>query len=80
MSPEGRRTALPEAAGKFFDWMDLSALPLWATLGAASDGSFVEALDAKGRAVGDFRRAVDIGLSRLTGRFWMTPPGSMIRP
>lgn len=57
VSPEGRKTALPEAAGKFFDWMDLSALPLWATLGAASDGSFVEALDAKGRAVGDFRRA-----------------------
>lgn len=57
VSPEGRRMGLPEAAERFFDWMDLSALPLWATLGRAPDGAFVEALDAKGGAVGDFRRA-----------------------
>jgi len=57
VSPEGRRMGLPEAAERFFDWMDLSALPLWATLGRAPDGAFVEALDDKGRAVGDFRRA-----------------------
>ncbi|RZJ97520.1 MAG: mannose-1-phosphate guanylyltransferase [Brevundimonas sp.] len=57
VSPEGRRMALPAAADRFFDWMDLAALPLWATLGVAPDGAFVEALDARGRAVGDFRRA-----------------------
>ncbi|WP_420471088.1 AGE family epimerase/isomerase [Brevundimonas sp. FT23042] len=57
VSPEQRRTSLPEAAERFCDWMDLAALPLWATLGSAGDGAFVEALDAKGRAVGDFRRA-----------------------
>ncbi len=48
---------LIQSAGRFFDWMDLSALPLWATLGVAPDGGFVEALDGRGRPVGDFRRA-----------------------
>lgn len=57
VTPEPRRTPLPEAAERFFGWMDLAALPLWGTLGGAGDGSFVEALDARGRAVGDFRRA-----------------------
>lgn len=48
---------LAQTAGRFFDWMDLAALPLWATLGVAPDGGFIEALDNGGRAVGDFRRA-----------------------
>jgi mannose-1-phosphate guanylyltransferase/mannose-6-phosphate isomerase len=61
MSPGHLTPAAPEpfsaAAQRFFDWMDLAALPLWATLGRAEDGAFVEALDGHGKAVGDFRRA-----------------------
>lgn len=49
--------SLPEAAGDFIRWLKLSALPLWATLGVAADGGFVEALDEDGASVGDFRRA-----------------------
>lgn len=48
---------LDVSACRFFDWMDLAALPLWATLGVEADGAFAEALDARGKAVGDFRRA-----------------------
>ncbi len=44
-------------AARFFDWMDLAALPLWGTLGVEADGGFIEALDARGQPVGDFRRA-----------------------
>lgn len=52
-SPE----ALPAAAVRFDQWMRLSALPLWATLGVDPDGGFVETLDDKGHAPADFRRA-----------------------
>lgn len=44
-------------ATRFIDWMDLAALPLWATLGVDADGGFVEALDGRGKSVADFRRA-----------------------
>ncbi|RYG09934.1 MAG: mannose-1-phosphate guanylyltransferase, partial [Caulobacteraceae bacterium] len=61
MSPGHLARSAPDSlettAGRFFRWMDLSALPLWATLGVAADGGFVEALDSDGRSVGDFRRA-----------------------
>lgn len=61
MAPGHLAPAAPEPlsalAGRFLDWMDLAALPLWATLGRAGDGAFVEALDERGGPVGDFRRA-----------------------
>ena len=57
LSPGTKRQPLTTAAEQFFDWMDLAALPLWATLGRAADGAFQEALDARGRPIGDFRRA-----------------------
>lgn len=61
MSPGHLTPAAPEplavTAQRFFDWMDLAALPLWATLGCAADGVFVETLDARGKPAGDFRRA-----------------------
>ena len=44
-------------ARRFFNWMNLAALPLWATLGVDEDGAFLDALDARGKPVGDFRRA-----------------------
>jgi len=49
--------SFPDRAAEFGRWLKLSALPLWATLGVASDGGFVEALDENGSAVCDFRRA-----------------------
>ena len=61
MSPGHMARATPDSfettAGRFFKWMDLAALPLWATLGVAPDGAFIEALDGDGRPVGAFRRA-----------------------
>jgi mannose-1-phosphate guanylyltransferase/mannose-6-phosphate isomerase len=42
---------------RFLKWLDLAALPLWATLGVGADGVFVEALDPQGRLVGHFQRA-----------------------
>ena len=48
---------LSTTSSRFLRWLDLAALPLWATLGVASDGSFVEALDEQGKSVGSFRRA-----------------------
>lgn len=53
----GGEAALPELAWDFIRWLKLSALPIWATLGVAADGGFVEALDEDGASVGDFRRA-----------------------
>lgn len=53
----GAQESFATTASRFFDWMDLAALPLWATLGVEADGAFAEALDARGKAVGDFRRA-----------------------
>lgn len=44
-------------AAHFFDWMDLAALPVWATLGVDADGGFVESLDSRGKSLADFRRA-----------------------
>lgn len=49
--------AAAQTRGTFSDWMTLSALPLWATLGVDDDSGFREALDRQGRPVGDFRRA-----------------------
>lgn len=48
---------LEEAARAFDRWMRFNALPLWATVGAALDGGFHEAIDRDGAPVGDFRRA-----------------------
>ncbi|RZJ46059.1 MAG: mannose-1-phosphate guanylyltransferase [Brevundimonas sp.] len=42
---------------RFGDWMRTAALPLWATLGAHGDGSFVETLTLEGRPVESRRRA-----------------------
>lgn len=53
----GDRTSLTDMARDFDRWLKLSALPLWGTLGVGADGGFVEALDADGVAVGEFRRA-----------------------
>lgn len=57
LTPPGKGVPLDVAAERFQDWMHLAALPLWATVGCASDGAFEEALDARGRPVGAFRRA-----------------------
>lgn len=53
----GVEVPLAEMFDTFLRWLKLSALPLWATLGVAADGGFVEVLDENGSAVGDFRRA-----------------------
>lgn len=54
-APEGLS---PDAiAGELGRWLKLHALPLWATLGVNADGAFVEALDAQGAPVREFRRA-----------------------
>jgi mannose-1-phosphate guanylyltransferase/mannose-6-phosphate isomerase len=49
--------SLAGLSADFLRWLKLSALPLWATLGVAADGGFVEVLDEDGSAVADFRRA-----------------------
>lgn len=49
--------SLTATAARFQAWMNLAALPLWATLGVGENGVFVEALDGCGQPVGDFRRA-----------------------
>ena len=48
---------LSDLSGDFVRWLKMSALPLWAALGVAADGGFVETLDEEGAPVGDFRRA-----------------------
>lgn len=48
---------LDEGAKRFSDWMRLSALPVWATIGQAEDGSFAEALSLQGRPMSRARRA-----------------------
>lgn len=53
----GRSIVAAQLHGTFSDWMTLSALPLWATLGVDEDSGFREALDRQGRSIGDFRRA-----------------------
>ena len=62
----------------FGDWMRTAALPLWATLGTRSDGAFIEALTAEGRAAGDRRRArvqsrQIFVFSRVGARGWAGP-------
>lgn len=49
--------AFEDEADRFDAWMRLQALPLWATLGVDADGGFVEALDARGQLMAEFRRA-----------------------
>lgn len=49
--------SLADLARDFVRWLKMSALPLWATLGVAPDGGFVEVLNDDGEAVADFRRA-----------------------
>ena len=51
--PEG----LAEGAIRFADWMRLKALPVWATLGQATNGGFAEVLSLEGRALTLPRRA-----------------------
>lgn len=56
LTPTAAET-LGETVARFQTWMNLAALPLWATLGVGNEGVFVEALDSLGQPVGDFRRA-----------------------
>ena len=51
--PEG----LAEGAIRFADWMRLKALPVWSTLGQATNGGFAEVLSLEGRALTLPRRA-----------------------
>ena len=48
---------LVSGAARFSDWMRLSALPTWATLGLSDDGAFAESLSLDGRAPKLPRRA-----------------------
>jgi len=47
----------PDPLPDFATWLNISALPLWATLGQRDDGAFVEALTDAGERVQDRRRA-----------------------
>jgi mannose-1-phosphate guanylyltransferase/mannose-6-phosphate isomerase len=49
--------SLAEGGRRFADWMRLRALPLWSTLGMASDGTFAEVVSLDGRGVSTARRA-----------------------
>lgn len=51
------REGLAEGAVRFADWMRLRALPIWSTLGQATDGAFAEVLSLDGRALAMPRRA-----------------------
>jgi mannose/cellobiose epimerase-like protein (N-acyl-D-glucosamine 2-epimerase family) len=53
----GARPTLAGLAPDFARWIDLSALPLWVTVGVDPFGGFEEAIDPRGVPVGDFRRA-----------------------
>ncbi len=48
---------LAEGAVRFADWMRLRALPVWSTLGQATNGGFAEVLSLDGRALTLPRRA-----------------------
>ena len=48
---------LAEGAVRFADWMRLKALPVWSTLGQATNGGFAEVLSLDGRALTLPRRA-----------------------
>lgn len=56
---EGRRspTQFADQARGFDQWMRLSALPLWGSLGVDESGAFREALDRSGADASPFRRA-----------------------
>jgi len=54
---DAARPALADAASAFAAWVRTAALPLWSTLGVASDGAFAEAIDAAGRVPDAPRRA-----------------------
>lgn len=51
------REGLADGANRFADWLRMKALPVWATLGQADDGAFVEALSLDGRTPPLPRRA-----------------------
>ena len=48
---------LAEGAVRFADWMRLRALPIWSSLGQATDGAFAEVLSLDGRSLSLPRRA-----------------------
>ncbi|WP_309627551.1 AGE family epimerase/isomerase [Brevundimonas sp.] len=48
---------LAEGAVRFADWMRMKALPVWSTLGQATNGGFAEVLSLDGRALTLPRRA-----------------------
>ncbi|WP_426041912.1 AGE family epimerase/isomerase [Brevundimonas sp. TWP2-3-4b1] len=48
---------LAQGAIRFADWMRLKALPVWSTLGQATNGGFAEVLSLEGRALTLPRRA-----------------------
>lgn len=54
---EARRPeSLADRAGRFADWMRLSALPVWSSLGLDETGAFREALTVSGRPHDPYRR------------------------
>ena len=49
--------SLADGAARFADWLRVKALPVWSSLGQASDGAFAESLSLDGRALAMPRRA-----------------------
>lgn len=55
--PEADLEGLSQGARRLRDWLRLRALPLWSSVGQASDGGFSELLSLEGRRVVAERRA-----------------------
>ena len=51
------REPLADGAARFADWMRLKALPIWSSLGQATNGAFSEVLSLDGRTMSLPRRA-----------------------
>lgn len=51
------KESLADGAARFADWMRLRALPIWSSLGQATNGAFSEALSLDGRSLTLPRRA-----------------------
>ncbi|HRH19649.1 MAG TPA: AGE family epimerase/isomerase [Brevundimonas sp.] len=55
--PKGAKRGIKSGAQLFAQWMRLSVLPLWATLGQSREGAFAQLLSASGHPVPVPRRA-----------------------
>lgn len=55
--PKQPSEGLVDGGQRFFDWMRLRALPVWASLGQGDDGAFAESLRLDGRPLLSNRRA-----------------------